>query len=120
MSQAKPGPATLPLPTIVTASVLSWIEKFAARGYGFLSESAYLAEVCAACHIKFIGPDPQVIRLMADKARARRVMRKAGVPILPGSDGPMSICTSSVTRNGARAMLVDGAVLPNRGLTWYE
>ena len=58
-------------------------------GYGFLSESAYLAEVCEACHIKFIGPDPQVIRLMGDKARARRVMKKAGVPILPGSDGPL-------------------------------
>src|SRR5207302_5334963 len=58
-------------------------------GYGFLSESAYLAEVCEACHIKFIGPDPHVIRLMGDKARARRVMRKAGVPILPGSDGPV-------------------------------
>src|SRR5262245_35429509 len=58
-------------------------------GYGFLSESAYLAEVCEACHIKFIGPDPHVIRLMGDKARARRVMKKAGVPILPGSDGPL-------------------------------
>jgi acetyl-CoA carboxylase biotin carboxylase subunit len=58
-------------------------------GYGFLSESAYLAEVCEACHIRFIGPDPQVIRLMGDKARARRVMRKAGMPILPGSDGPV-------------------------------
>ena len=58
-------------------------------GYGFLSESAYLAEVCEACHIKFIGPDPQVIRLMGDKARARRVMKKAGVPVLPGSDGPV-------------------------------
>jgi len=58
-------------------------------GYGFLSESAYLAEVCEACHIKFIGPDPQVIRLMGDKARARRVMKKAGVPIVPGSDGPI-------------------------------
>jgi acetyl-CoA carboxylase biotin carboxylase subunit len=56
-------------------------------GYGFLSESAYLAEVCEACRIKFIGPDPRVIRLMGDKARARRVMKKAGVPILPGSEG---------------------------------
>src|SRR5690349_8907612 len=56
-------------------------------GYGFLSESAYLAEVCEACHIRFIGPDPQVIRLMGDKARARRMMKKAGVPILPGSEG---------------------------------
>src|SRR5262245_17788195 len=58
-------------------------------GYGFLSESAYLAEVCEACHIRFIGPDPNVIRLMGDKARARRAMKKAGVPILPGSDGPV-------------------------------
>ena len=58
-------------------------------GYGFLSESAYLAEVCEACHIRFIGPDPQVIRLMGDKARARRVMKKAGLPVLPGSDGPV-------------------------------
>jgi acetyl-CoA carboxylase biotin carboxylase subunit len=58
-------------------------------GYGFLAESAYLAEVCEACHIKFIGPDPHVIKLMGDKARARRVMKKAGVPILPGSDGPV-------------------------------
>jgi acetyl-CoA carboxylase, biotin carboxylase subunit len=58
-------------------------------GYGFLSESAYLAEVCEACHIKFIGPTPNVIRLLGDKARARRAMKKAGVPILPGSDGPV-------------------------------
>src|SRR6202521_5586930 len=58
-------------------------------GYGFLSESAHLAEVCEACQITFIGPDPQVIRLMGDKARARRVMKKAGVPVLPGSDGPV-------------------------------
>src|SRR6188508_854076 len=58
-------------------------------GYGFLSEGAYLAEVCEACHIRFIGPDPQVIRLMGDKARARRVMKKAGLPVLPGSDGPV-------------------------------
>src|SRR5215207_2549258 len=58
-------------------------------GYGFLSESAYLAEVCEACHIKSIGPSPNVIRLLGDKARARRAMKKAGVPILPGSDGPV-------------------------------
>ena len=58
-------------------------------GYGFLSESPYLAEVCEACHIKFIGPTPNVIRLLGDKARARRAMKKAGVPILPGSDGPV-------------------------------
>jgi acetyl-CoA carboxylase, biotin carboxylase subunit len=58
-------------------------------GYGFLSESAYLAEVCEACHIRFIGPSPQVIRMMGDKARARRVMKKAGVPVLPGTESPI-------------------------------
>ncbi len=46
--------------------------------------------MCEACHIKFIGPTPDVIRLLGDKARARRAMKKAGVPILPGSDGPVS------------------------------
>jgi acetyl-CoA carboxylase biotin carboxylase subunit len=45
--------------------------------------------VCEACHIKFIGPYPSVIRLMGDKARARRAMKKVGVPVLPGSDGPV-------------------------------
>ena len=58
-------------------------------GYGFLSESAYLAEVCEACHIRFIGPDPSVIKLLGDKARARKAMKKAGLPMLSGSDGPV-------------------------------
>ena len=58
-------------------------------GYGFLSESPHFAEVCEACHIRFIGPDPHVIKLMGDKARARRAMKKAGLPMLPGSDGPV-------------------------------
>ncbi len=56
-------------------------------GYGFLSENADFAEVCQACGIKFIGPPPEVIRLMGLKERAREAMRKAGVPVLPGSDG---------------------------------
>src|SRR6185503_3694621 len=56
-------------------------------GYGFLSESSYLAEICEACHIKFIGPTPQAMRLMGDKARARKAMMKAGVPVLPGPPG---------------------------------
>ncbi|MGH9463391.1 MAG: acetyl-CoA carboxylase biotin carboxylase subunit, partial [Vicinamibacteria bacterium] len=52
-----------------------------------LAESSYLAEVCEACHIKFIGPTPRAIRLMGDKSLARRTMSKAGVPVLPGSNG---------------------------------
>jgi acetyl-CoA carboxylase biotin carboxylase subunit len=78
----------LNVPAVISAAEITGADAIH-PGYGFLSESAYLAEVCEACHIKFIGPDPQVIRLMGDKARARRVMKKAGVPVLPGSDGPV-------------------------------
>jgi len=56
-------------------------------GYGFLAESAAFAEVCKACKIKFIGPKPNVIATMGEKSKAREVARKAGVPVLPGSDG---------------------------------
>jgi acetyl-CoA carboxylase biotin carboxylase subunit len=85
---ARSADSYLNVPAVISAAEVTGADAIH-PGYGFLSESAYLAEVCAACHIKFIGPDPQVIRLMADKARARRVMRKAGVPILPGSEGPI-------------------------------
>jgi len=78
----------LNVPAIISAAEITGADAIH-PGYGFLSESAYLAEVCEACHIKFIGPDPNVIRLLGDKARARRAMKKAGVPILPGSDGPV-------------------------------
>jgi acetyl-CoA carboxylase biotin carboxylase subunit len=78
----------LSVPAIISAAEITGADAIH-PGYGFLSESAYLAEVCEACHIKFIGPDPNVIRLMGDKARARRAMKKAGVPTLPGSDGPV-------------------------------
>jgi len=76
----------LSVPAVISAAEITGADAIH-PGYGFLSESAYLAEVCEACHIKFIGPDPRVIRLMGDKARARRVMKKAGVPVLPGSEG---------------------------------
>jgi acetyl-CoA carboxylase biotin carboxylase subunit len=78
----------LSVPAIISAAEITGADAIH-PGYGFLAESAYLAEVCEACHIKFIGPDPKVIRLMGDKARARRAMKKAGVPVLPGSDGPV-------------------------------
>jgi len=78
----------LSVPAIISAAEITGADAIH-PGYGFLSESAYLAEVCEACHIKFIGPSPNVIRLLGDKARPRRAMKKAGVPILPGSDGPV-------------------------------
>ncbi len=58
-------------------------------GYGFLSENAAFAEICRASGIVFIGPSPEAIRLMGDKAQARELARQAGVPIIPGSEGPL-------------------------------
>ncbi len=56
-------------------------------GYGFLAENAHFAEICESCNITFIGPKPDLIRNMGDKAIARDTMKAAGVPITPGSDG---------------------------------
>jgi acetyl-CoA carboxylase biotin carboxylase subunit len=58
-------------------------------GYGFLSENADFAEIVGECRMTFIGPPPNAIRLMGDKAKARETAKAAGVPILPGSDGPL-------------------------------
>jgi acetyl-CoA carboxylase biotin carboxylase subunit len=55
-------------------------------GYGFLAESPAFAEVCKACKIKFIGPRPNVIAVMGQKSKAREIVKKAGVPVLPGSE----------------------------------
>ncbi len=56
-------------------------------GYGFLAENAHFAEICASCNIRFIGPTPEMITAMGDKALAKETMRRAGVPTIPGSDG---------------------------------
>jgi acetyl-CoA carboxylase biotin carboxylase subunit len=85
---ARSADSYLNVPAVISAAEVTGADAIH-PGYGFLSESAYLAEVCEACHIKFIGPYPNVIRLMGDKARARRAMKKAGVPVLPGSEGPV-------------------------------
>jgi acetyl-CoA carboxylase biotin carboxylase subunit len=61
-------------------------------GYGFLAESAHFAEVCRECGLIFVGPEPDVIRRMGEKAEARRTMVEAGVPTLPGSDGVVEDC----------------------------
>ena len=76
----------LNIPSIISAAEITGSDAIH-PGYGFLAESSYLAEVCEACHIKFIGPSPRAIRLMGDKSLARRTMKKSGVPVLPGSTG---------------------------------
>ena len=86
---ARSADSYLNVPAIISAAEITGADAIH-PGYGFLSESAYLAEVCEACHIRFIGPDPSVIKLLGDKARAKKAMRRAGVPMLPGSDGPVT------------------------------
>jgi acetyl-CoA carboxylase biotin carboxylase subunit len=76
----------LNIPAIISAAEITGADAVH-PGYGFLSESAYLAEICEACNLKFIGPGPQAIRLMGDKSRAKKAMMKAGVPVVPGSNG---------------------------------
>src|ERR687889_203946 len=68
---ARSAESYLSVPAILSAAEITGADAIH-PGYGFLSESAYLAEVCEACHIKFIGPAPNVIRLLGDKARGRR------------------------------------------------
>ena len=74
----------LNIPAIISAAEIFNVDAIH-PGYGFLAESAYFAEICEACNIKFIGPRSDVIRLMGEKVEARRAMQSAGVPILPGS-----------------------------------
>jgi acetyl-CoA carboxylase biotin carboxylase subunit len=78
----------LNVPAIISAAEVTGADAIH-PGYGFLSESAYLAEVCEACRIAFIGPSSDVVRLLGDKSRARQAMRSAGLPLLPGSTGPL-------------------------------
>ena len=85
---AAPRDSYLDVPRILTAAEISGADAIH-PGYGFLAESHALAEVCEACRVTFIGPPPASIRTMGDKALARRVMRDAGVPILPGTESPL-------------------------------
>jgi len=81
---AKSADSYLNIPSVVSAAELSNVDAIH-PGYGFLSESAYFAEVCEASRIKFIGPSSEAIRLMGDKVRARSEMNRLGLPVLPGS-----------------------------------
>ena len=76
----------LNVPAVISAAEIANVDAIH-PGYGLLSENANFAEVCRASNIKFIGPPPEVTRLMGEKEKARQAMKRAKVPILPGSDG---------------------------------
>ncbi len=76
----------LNIPAVISAAEIANVDAIH-PGYGLLAENANFAEVSEACNIKFIGPPPEITRLMGEKEKARATMKKAGVPILPGSEG---------------------------------
>ncbi len=76
----------LNIPAVISAAEIANVEAIH-PGYGLLAENANFAEVAETCNIKFIGPPPEITRLMGEKEKAREAMKKAGVPILPGSEG---------------------------------
>jgi acetyl-CoA carboxylase, biotin carboxylase subunit len=83
-----PAAATsyLDIPRIISAAEIADVEAIH-PGYGFLAENAHFAEVCRDCRIGFIGPSPEVIQAMGDKITAKALALKAGVPLIPGSEG---------------------------------
>jgi acetyl-CoA carboxylase, biotin carboxylase subunit len=84
----------LNVPAVISAAEIADVDAIH-PGYGLLSENANFAEVCRASNIKFIGPPPEVTRLMGEKEKARQAMKKAKVPILPGSDGVIATARSA-------------------------
>ena len=79
----------LNIANVVSAALISGAEAIH-PGYGFLSENSSFAEICQQAHLKFIGPPPSAIDTMGNKASARQKMAEAGVPIMPGTPGPVS------------------------------
>lgn len=99
-----PGPSNqsyLNVPAIISAAEVANVDAIH-PGYGFLAESARFAEICESCGIKFIGPSSEILSKMGDKVTARKIMADAGVPVVPGSDGPVSSITEA--RKTARAI----------------
>jgi acetyl-CoA carboxylase, biotin carboxylase subunit len=91
----------LNIPSIISAAAVTDSEAIH-PGYGFLAENPTFADICRSCGITFIGPSPEAIRLMGDKAQARQLAHQAGVPIVPGSERPLT--------NGADAQDVADAI----------
>jgi len=89
IGKAKSKDSYLNMENIISATVLTGAQAIH-PGFGFLSENSKFARLCEDCNIKFIGPSADVIDLMGNKSKARETMIKAGVPVVPGSDGDVT------------------------------
>ncbi len=92
---AQSAQSYLNIPAIISAAEITNVDAIH-PGYGFLAESETFAKVCEDCNIKFIGPRPDVIGMMGNKVEARRTMKAAGVPILPGSPEPIESAEEAI------------------------
>jgi len=86
IGSAMPAGSYLNIPAIISAAEITDVEAIH-PGYGFLAEDAHFAEICESCQIKFIGPSPENMKRMGDKMSAKDTMKKAGIPVIPGSEG---------------------------------
>ena len=84
----EPAKSYLNIAAIIAAAEIADVEAVH-PGYGFLAENAQFAEDVASCGIAFVGPPPEAMRVLGDKAEARKIASKVGVPVVPGSDGPV-------------------------------
>ena len=98
---ARGAESYLNVPNVISAAEITGAEAIH-PGYGFLAENPHFAEVCAACQITFIGPGADLMRLMGDKVAARTTAARAGVPVVPGSEGPVA--------DEAQALLLAGEI----------
>ena len=96
---AKSSESYLNIPQVISAAEITNVDAIH-PGYGFLSENANFAEVCEASHITFIGPSPDLLRMMGEKDQARREMAAAGVPVVPGSQGIVPDETAALAEAG--------------------
>src|SRR5271168_5055264 len=86
IGDAPPAESYLNIPHIISAAEIADVQAIH-PGYGFLAENAHFADVCRSCKIEFIGPSQDAMRLLGNKNEARKLALKAGVPIVPGSQG---------------------------------
>jgi acetyl-CoA carboxylase biotin carboxylase subunit len=108
----------LNIPHVISAAEITDVDAIH-PGYGFLSENANFAEVCEASHITFIGPSPEMLRMMGEKETARREMAAAGLPIVPGSAGLLAdadVAVSEAERIGYPVIIKASAGGGGRGM----
>ncbi|GMO67747.1 MAG: acetyl-CoA carboxylase biotin carboxylase subunit [Endomicrobiia bacterium] len=95
VGNASASESYLNIPSIIAAAEISGADAIH-PGYGFLAENTYFAEVCETCGLKFVGPSKKAIEQMGDKIMAIKLMKKSGVPVIPGSEGPVNINDSRI------------------------